>query len=184
MSEAGSTEIWCPVRGYEGIYEASSLGRIRRIGRGGGATPGRLKNFTPHSQGYLAVTLYVGNQGRTSLVHRVIAEVFIGPIQPSQEVNHRDGNKQNNRIENLEIVSRQENIDHAVRTGLIANKGELNSQAIITDETAAAIIADHAAGMGYKRLAKKYEKKWGQMRYIASGKGWKHLPRPVKAGAA
>ncbi len=69
---------------------------------------------SPDRQGYRMIRLI----HRTRKVHRLVAEAFIGPIASGLTVNHLDGNKANNDVENLEIVTRAENSQHAMRTGL------------------------------------------------------------------
>lgn len=68
--------------------------------------------------GYALISL--GRKHKAVLLHRVIAEAFIGPIPPGKEVNHRDGNKRNNAAANLEIATKLENMTHAVHKGLLA----------------------------------------------------------------
>lgn len=119
-------EEWRPVVGFEGLYEVSSLGDVRRIGpaaktghgRGGGAVIGRhvRKHMIPG--GYWHVQLWRKGGPKTLLVHRVVAAVFIGPLPDGKEVNHLDGDKANNAATNLEYVTRSENMQHAYRTGL------------------------------------------------------------------
>ena len=119
-------EAWCPVAGYEGLYEVSNHGTIRRVGkaarhgagRGGGARIGRV--LTPHVArgGYFAIQLWRDGRPETRLVHRIVATSFLGPLPDGKEVNHRDGDKRNNRPPNLEYVTRSENNAHAYRIGL------------------------------------------------------------------
>jgi hypothetical protein len=99
-------------------YEVSADGRVRRI------VPAELK---PHlnDAGYWVISLPTGPGGkfRQVRVHRLVASAFLGPHPVSKpEVNHKDRNRRNNRIENLEWVSRLENAEHAVRMGGYSNR--------------------------------------------------------------
>lgn len=89
-------EQWRNVPRYEGRYQVSSFGAVRRVG-------GKMLKPS-YYRGYARVSL--GNKQRT--VHRIVAEAFIGPLLPGIKVNHKDGNKGNNRIENLEYMTRRE----------------------------------------------------------------------------
>jgi len=162
---------WRPVPDYEAEYEASRDGNVRRIGSL------KLKKLQKHGGGYRSVTLFKNGEEKKFLVHRIIAATFIAgeQLSPDVEVNHDDGVKTNNHVDNLEVVTPQQNKDHAVATGLINSKGQNNSQATTSEATALAILTDHAAGMGYKRLAKKHGVTWSVARLIASRKRWKHL---------
>lgn len=107
-------EILKDIKGYEGLYQASSNGEIiTLINRYDGVK--YLKQATAKT-GYKSVTLCKHKKHTTKLVHRLIAEAFYG--QSDKEVNHKDGNKQNNQIENLEFVTKSENIKHALQNGL------------------------------------------------------------------
>ena len=110
----------------------------------------------------------------TRLVHRLVAEAFLGSPPDGYEVNHINSVKDDNRIENLEYVTRSQNLLHAVeQTG--AYRGERNSQATITEETVREIRRMHSEGMGYKRLAKHFGVSWGLARGVASGRCWSHV---------
>lgn len=187
MSAQDSTtqETWRPVIGYEGGYEVSDCGNVRSLPRrvmvGHGATRSvrqRVVAQRVHPQGYLIAFLQRGNKSQGFLVHRLVAAAFIGPIDDGSEVNHKDGDKKNNRAGNLEIVTRQQNIDHAVANGLIDNKGESNTQAVLSLEQVKAIRAEYvrggrrAGGNGYKALGEKYGVSWGTIRDIIKGRNW------------
>ncbi len=103
-------EIALPVVGFEDFYEVSSKGQIsnyRKI----------LSPFVNNS-GYLVIDLKVNGSRSKKLVHRLVAETFLGNPLNKKEVNHKDGNKLNNSIENLEWVTSSENKKHALQTGL------------------------------------------------------------------
>jgi hypothetical protein len=127
MSEvAAIVEEWRAVVGFEGLYEVSSLGLVRRVGnaaksgngRGGGARLGRVLALTPHNGGYVHVQLWKDGTPTTRLVHLVVAAAFLGPCPDGLEVNHEDGDKSNCAVTNLEYLTRPENLRHAYRTGL------------------------------------------------------------------
>lgn len=117
-------EIWKPTQ-HEG-YEASSLGRIRSIDRvGGGGTgnwklrKGRVLSQRFNRAGYMRLNIMIDNVRTTVQVHRLVCWAFHGaPEFYSAQVNHKDGNKENNAIDNLEWCTQSENQTHAVETGL------------------------------------------------------------------
>lgn len=135
------TEIWKDVPGYEGKYQASTLGRVRSLDR---ETP--FKNSVTHRKGkvlkhgsvggYLNINLFDhALKCKSFLAHRVIAITFIPNDHSLKEVNHKDGDKKNNRVENLEWCTRSENIMHGYRTGLYGEhgKGENNKVSKLTN---------------------------------------------------
>ena len=126
-------EVWRPVPGWETLYEVSDLGRVRSLdrvvrqrSRSGNwidqpyyakvlkqsATGGRVKGSR-----YSCVALAKDNKTKTAYVHHMVAEAFIGPRPDGAEVNHKDCDKTNNAVDNLEYVSRDENIAHALANG-------------------------------------------------------------------
>lgn len=117
-------EVWKDIAGYEGLYQVSNLGRIKSIGRhtrnryGLMWKPGRVLNAAKDNKGYLTVVLCDNKKRHTFKVHKIVATTFILNPERKPQVNHIDGNKQNNRVDNLEWCSQSENMSHAWETGL------------------------------------------------------------------
>lgn len=106
-------ETWKDIKGYEGLYQVSNLGRVKGLKRNKILKPGKDKD------GYLYVTLYNMYKLKGQKVHRLVAQTFILNPENKPQVNHIDGNKQNNIVNNLEWCTRLENIEHAWKTGLM-----------------------------------------------------------------
>ena len=105
-------EYWRTIPSFP-VYSASNYGRIRNDGTG------RIMHVYLHSsKGYLTLTLRRDNKQVAVAVHRLVAEAFLGGPHPGLDVNHIDGDKTNNCVENLEWCTREENVRHAIRTGL------------------------------------------------------------------
>jgi hypothetical protein len=105
-------EEWRLASGFDSAYEVSSLGQVRRIG-----APCPLRQ-QPNRTGYPRVCLPRDGRWRWVLVHRLVANAFLGVCPEGRQVNHRDGDKANAAAGNLEYVTRSENRQHALRTGL------------------------------------------------------------------
>lgn len=111
-------EIWKDIKGYEGLYKISSFGNIiskKRKGTNGIITQQNSKI------GYLIVDLYKNSKRTTKYVHRLIAEHFIDNPKKLPCINHKDGNKKNNNIKNLEWCDYGYNNQHAYSIGLKTN---------------------------------------------------------------
>lgn len=115
-------EIWKPIRGYEGLYEISNLGRVKSLSR---VTPhnGRTyptKILKPHvnTKHYLDVDLCRNGVQKRHRIHRLVAEAFIPNPNNKPQVNHIDCDKNNNCVDNLEWCDNSENQIHAFKHGL------------------------------------------------------------------
>ena len=131
-------EVWKDIEGYEGLYQVSTCGNIkslakpRKNGNGRSYTQKeKLLKQTFTSTGYKKVELYKDGKRKGFKVHRLVAIAFIPNPDNKPEVNHIDGNKINNNIDNLEWVTSSENSIHAYETGLSPNKKELDEIRII-----------------------------------------------------
>ncbi len=115
MAEQHSTETWRPVVGYEGCYEVSDHGGVKRVKRGPATWPGRILRPARDRKGYLYVALCQGDNStkRRFPVHRLVLAAFVGPCPPGLQVNHKNGVQADNRIGNLEYVTARENMRHA-----------------------------------------------------------------------
>lgn len=126
VPEATVKEIWKDIPNYEGYYQASNKGNIRSLERFLVDSLGRkqripfeiLKN-SKDSAGYTIFTLRKHNDKKQWKGHRLVAKSFIPNPENKPQVNHINGIKYDNRIENLEWVSAEENMKHAYETGLI-----------------------------------------------------------------
>lgn len=117
-------EIWKDVNGFEGFYEVSNTGKIKRKKGETIYKDGRIAHFsetilkpTEDFKGYLRVYLSVKSKKFSKRVHRIVAETFIVNPEIKNTVNHIDGNKKNNTIENLEWATNTENMQHAFKNG-------------------------------------------------------------------
>ena len=109
-------ERWRPIEDFKN-YEVSSYGRVRNV------KTGRILKQNLNEHGYYQIMLYHNRKYKTLRVHRLVAHAFCntyGLDTSCMDVNHIDGNKTNNRSDNLEWCTRSENIIHGMRTGLIS----------------------------------------------------------------
>ena len=111
-------EIWKEIPGYEGLYQASNLGRIRsfKYNKVRVLKQGKIKD------GYYMVNLYRNNVKKNSLVHRLVWLAFNGAIPEGLQINHRDEDKANNALLNLELVTPSQNMNYGTRTKRASEK--------------------------------------------------------------
>ena len=107
-------EEWKPVKGYEGLYEVSNLGRVKSLNYNHTGKE-RIMKPEKHRDGYLRVQLYKDGKVKHFLVHRLVATAFIPNPLELPEINHRNEDKTNNVVVNLEFCSRCYNSNYGTR---------------------------------------------------------------------
>lgn len=100
-------EIWKDVLGYEGLYMVSSIGRVKTV------KTGLIMKHYVSGNDYKRTTLYKNRRYNPKYIHRLVVEAFIGAIHKGLVVNHKDEDKSNNIIDNLEICTRQYNTEYS-----------------------------------------------------------------------
>ena len=148
-------EVWKDIKGFEGKYQISNLGRVKSLQRNG--RPERILRLNL-IKGYAYTTLSNGSRGKKKLkVHRLVAEAFIPNPHNKPEVNHIDGDKRNCKVENLEWVTHQENCKHAYETGLRTDNVYVNQIDVNTGEVIATFKsmkeASKITGVNYDSIA-------------------------------
>lgn len=107
-----------PIKGFEELYSINEEGVVKSVGRNGNGFKEHIMTSSTDSDGYKVVKLRNKNKVITKKIHRMVAEVFLDNPDNKPQINHKDGNKANNHISNLEWVTASENIRHAKDHGL------------------------------------------------------------------
>jgi len=150
-------EIWKDVVNYEDSYQVSNLGRVRTKDRW--INTGTSKRFLKsqilkgdvNRHGYINYRLWKNNKLLNKLGHRLVAEHFLVNLENKKEVNHKNGIKSDNRLENLEWNTRSENTTHAFKTGL-----EKPKKSLITQDIFEKIVSEINGGRKKSDVLKKY----------------------------
>lgn len=177
-------EEWRPVVGYEGIYEVSNMGNVRSVDRtvsrkvGKGADPDRLififakgVLLTPgiSGNGYPTVSLC----GKTHTVHSIVITTFRGPPPKGEECRHRNGNRTDPRLDNLEWGTRKENISDMVKHGT-KMIGEKYKSSKITDASAKEIMLLRGK-ISQSKIAEMFNVSPSAVQAIHDKRTWKHV---------
>ena len=168
-------EVWRDVAGYEGLYQVSNLGRVlstRLKARNG---EGVLRVLII-PDGYCQVSLSVGAHRVQVGVHRLVAGAFIGGSQPGIEVNHLNGIKTDNRVENLQYCTRKENDHHSRYVLGHTGMGEKNNAVKLTEHQVIEIRTLYATGSySQPQLARRFGVDQAQIWRILHRRSWKHI---------
>lgn len=110
-------ELWKDIEGYEGLYQVSNLGRVKSLKKG------KILKQHDNGKGYMQVGLWKNNKGKCYYVHRLVSEAFVDNPENKPQINHKDKNKTNNCVYNLEWVTCKENQHHKVNFEGYKQKG-------------------------------------------------------------
>jgi hypothetical protein len=170
-------EVWKDISVNDN-YQVSSLGRIRSLDHyvytiysknNLRLVTGRIRKLGNHNHGYKCVNL---NKNSSYLVHRLVADAFLAKVDGKDFVNHKDGDKHNNTVDNLEWCTRQENEDHAYGTGLKNSTGSNNEMAKLNEVNVVNILKRERSS---KEYAEQYNVHPATINRILSRKIWKHV---------
>lgn len=164
-------EIWKNAVGFNG-YQVSTLGRIRSMRR----RTCKILRARPLPLGYVQIGLFRDDGSRKpTFLHRLILMTFVGPAPEGKpHVNHIDFNRSNNRLSNLEWISRAENQRHTARAGRMA-RGERNSGAKLNREQIATIRDLRASGRSQQSIADEFGISQTQTSRIVRRDSWRHV---------
>jgi len=172
-------EIWKPVRGYEDFYAASDQGSVARTSTCGGRKQWKPIGLQLVYTGYGRYTLSAYNSRRDFAAHRLVWEAFNGPIPEGMQINHKNGVKTDNRIQNLEVCTQSENTTHAfrvlkVKPNINPNPGSKNGRAKLREEQIPQIVSLYRSGdFTQRQLADKFKISPTMISFIVNGKNWR-----------
>jgi len=179
--------IWIDIGGYEGLYQISSYGKIKSVARrsspynNNGTTTtntvrSRILKLTKN-RGYYRVCLCKKGVSKVYPIHRLVAIAFISNLDNKPEINHKNGIKTDNRIENLEWCTRKENADHASKNGLYnSEKGADRYNAKLGEKEVLEIRKKYKPRIyTMPMLAKEYKVSKSCIQGIVERTRWKHI---------
>lgn len=168
-------EIWKDIKGFEGYYKISNIGRVKKLKRASerGRLTETIKKLTIDANGYYMVGLHKEPIHKTFRVHRLIAIAFISNPENKREINHINGIKLDNSIKNLEWVTCMENITHAIKIGLISQNGENSVRSKLTEKEVLDIRS--IKNMSHEKISKLYGVVKTTITAVLARRSWKHI---------
>lgn len=172
-------EKWQSITGYEGLYEVSNFGRVRRLLSRTSGKAGAILKPQLNSNGYHHVILYKNKAKWCVRMHILVMMAFVGDCPTGMEVNHIHGIKTDNRLSELEYVTHSENIKH--RYSVLGHKptvvcGESRANSKLKEVDVKAIRSEFKAGFVSKsELARRYNVNHKTIRNIVNMVKWKHV---------
>ena len=191
-------EIWKPISEFENFYEVSSSGKIKSLARTiirKDGKPLKIKEkilkAVANKGGYPNVILYKPGKYCWSTVHALVARAFlhhqgmdIGGCKNQIGVNHKDGDKTNNHVENLEYITNADNVIHARKHGLLCVQGSKNGRAKLSENDVGPIKNLYSKGATQQELAQKFGVCQTTISKIICGTTWKHYTAPESSHPA
>lgn len=170
-------EIWKDIKGYEGLYQVSSLGRVKSLPKMFGSGKMYLRGemiMNPNREptGYLRVNFYKGKQQRKYRVNRLVMETF-NPVDGMEhlQVNHLDENRENNRLDNLSWMTAKENCNHGAHNQRLSKAKCKPILCVELDRVFdGAILAEKELGIARQNISHVLKGK----RPVAGGYHWRY----------
>lgn len=177
-------EVWQSVKGYEGIYEVSTYGRVKSLTRKirsrygcQRVVKGKVLYRKPRKN-YIQVELCKKGVRTQYLIHRLVANAFLPNPENKPQVNHKDGDKSNNNLQNLEWVTQSENQKHAIRTGLAkapCYTGEKSPVSKLKEIDVLMIRSLRDCSFSFEDIAERFNIHPTHASAIYHKKTWKHI---------
>lgn len=169
-------EIWKDIEEFNNLYQISSYGRVRGKGRvlcnGKYLKPKYLKPAF-NNTGYLQIRITIDNERRIYLVHRLVGKYFIPNTDNKLTINHKDGNKSNNHVSNLEWLSQQDNCIHAALSGL-TRVGSKSHRSRLTEEEVSDIVR-FSKYLNIPQISKIMNVEYTIIHKILNGYAWNQI---------
>ena len=169
-TEELSNEIWVTLIDYPD-YAVSNLGRVRRETKGMTVRAGRILKIHIRIRGFDRVNIF--NQPAW-YVHTLVAETFVEKPEYCTDIRHKDSNRLNNRVENLEWLSRRENQRHMAEFGNVA-KGSRNAHAKLTEADIPIIFDLIESGKSLNAISRLFGVSGVIIANVRDGKNWSHV---------
>lgn len=164
-------ETWKPIPGFEGLYEVSNLGRIKSFSI---YPDGKVLRPGKNLGGYNQYTLVAAGKHKRISAHLLVCTAFIGPRPAGYEINHKNGVKDDNRLENLEYVTKSQNKRHALDI-LQKGRGESHGNSKINEETVREIRRLATVGLKHRDIAAQFGITRANTSMIIRRVAWKHV---------
>lgn len=177
--------VWKDIKGYEGMYQISNDGIVkglprqvmRKDGIKGPKLNERQLKGSINSAGYLTVTLSYNGKAESKFIHRIVAETFIENRNNLEQVNHKDRNKLNNKVANLEWMTARDNSLHGneLESDKERNRGVANPNSKLKTNDVFEIREMREKGMKIQEIADEYDVHNSVISNICNGKSWRHV---------
>lgn len=171
--------VWEPVVGYEGQYAVSNKGKVKVLQSSQARRVGTIFRGSPNNLGYPMVKLS-GKKRIMKAVHSIVTEAFLGKRPYKFVVNHKDFDKTNNRLENLEYTTYKGNYHHSYASNVAAMpRGEASYRSKLKEQQVLEIKIGLENGETSPNLARQYGVATTTIKSIKQGLNWKHVKVPI-----